>query len=259
MPTPPPTHEPQHHYGRGRGGRSRGGGYGQPFAHQQHSQQYPSQYTSPQWQQQQTFYPQQNGAYNPYAAAAQPFNPYINNTAYYNQQQYNNYPYYAPAPGYQNYPPPQPSTMYTGQAHQSPYQQQAQYAVNPQQIIPNGPNSPYSQPHVPAGQPINSSIPNVPLTPASAHSSQFVPAPPTEPIQQPTSQPVESIAQYPQDVSPVNGNDTSEFDSSQQPTPSSPRESSSSTTSELEMPNPDPQFSFNQVRSSSALNCSRFR
>lgn len=240
MPTPPPVHEPQHHYGRGRGGRARGGGYGQSFAHQQHSQSYSPQYTSPQWPQQQPFYPPQNGAYNPYA---QSYNPYLNNPAYYNQQ-YGNYQYYPSGPGYQNYIPPQPSPMYGAQAHQSPYQQ-SQYAVNSQQPIANGPNSPFSQPHVPTGQPISSALPTVPLTPASAHSSQFVPAPPSESVQQPTPQPVESLAQYPQDDQPANGKDIVEFDPSHQSASSSPPGISSPTSSEI--PTPNPNFSFSQV------------
>lgn len=256
MPTLPPAHEPQHHYGggRGRGGRPRGGGYGQSYAHQQHSQNFASQYSSPQWQQQQPFYPQQNGAYNPYAA--QPYNPYLNNAAYYNQQYYNN-PYYPQGPGYPNYIPPQPSSMYGAQAHQSPYQQ-SQYAANPQQPIANGPHSPFSQPPLPTGQPIHTAVPNVPLTPASVHSSQFVPALPTEPVQQPVPQAPESLAQYPQqeDLSirgGADGNEIAEYESPQHPAPSSPLEIPSPTSSEI--PTPNPKFSFYQV---SSMSCCDF-
>lgn len=249
MLTPPTAHEPQYHYGRGRGGRPRGG-HAQSFAHQQHAQHaqhaqpYNAQYTSPQWQQQQPYYSQQNGAYNPYAA--QPFNPYLNNAAYYNQQ-YNNYPYYPQGTGYPGYIPPQPPAMYGNQAHQSPYQQ-SQYAM-PQQPITNGPNSPFSQPHLPAAQPMNTTAPSVPLTPASAHSSQFVPAPPTDIALRGGLLHADNIAQSPQDDQLVNGDATAESDPTEQPTAPPPVQTSPPIHSEI--PTPNPKAWFGQVCSNS--------
>lgn len=240
MPVPPPAQElqqqqQQQHYGRGRGGRPRGG-YGQAFAQQQHSQQYPPQYTSPQWQQPQPFYAQHNGAQALYTAANH-FNPY--NTYY--PQQYSAYPYYNPA--YQNYIPPQQSSMYGSQAHQMPYGQQTPYVLNPQMPMVHGSHSPFPQPQAPTGQPTPSAVPNVPLTPASAHSSQLAPATSSEPGQQP----VETLEeQHLQPDHSVNGNGTFESES-QQPTIWSPFEMS--TTLGEDTPKPNPKFSMSQVSS----------
>lgn len=238
MPAPPPAQEiqqQQQHYGRGRGGRPRGG-YGQNFAHQQHSQPYPPQYSSPQWQQPQPFYPQQNGAQAMYTAANH-FNAY---NPYYTQQ-YGGYPYYN-AP-YQNYIAPQASSMYGSQAHQIPYVQ-APYAMNPQLPMVHGSHSPYPQPQAPTGPPpTTSAVSNVPLTPASAHSSQLAGAVSSELSHQPTETLVEQSLQP---EPSVNGNGN--FDSESLPQQSdlwSPFEMS--MTTDEDTPKPNPKFSISQV------------
>lgn len=240
MPALPPSQEPQQHYGRGRGGRPRGG-FGQTYAHQQHSQPYPSQYTSPQWQQPQPFYPH-NGAQNPYAASH--FNPYA---AYY-PQQYGGYPYYNQP--YQNFIPPQSSSIYGSQPHQIPYGQ-SPYVLNaPQQPIVHGSHSPFPQPQVSVGQSATSAVPNVPLTPASAHSSQFTPAPSNEPFQQPAETSIEDSQPPDQAVNGNgNGNGDTAFDveSAQQPAISCSLEMPVATSEDT--PKPNPQFSINQVSS----------
>lgn len=114
--------------------------------------------------------------------------------------------------------------------------------MNPQIPMVHGSHSPYPQPHAPTGPPTGSAVPNVPLTPASAHSSQLATATALETSQQPAEAVVE---QSPQPDPSVNGNANFDSEPSQQPDLWSPFEMS--ITTDEDTPKPNPRFTINQV------------